>query len=103
MRLAALGVTGMLPLALSAQSAPVQQVPGYCAYPSPPLLDEASLHALGVTMVEELARYMNDAQAYSQCLYATKQQLNEEISRYLEHYHGTENNRPDGALIIDAE
>lgn len=102
MRLAALSVTGMLPLALSAQSAPVQQVPGYCAYPSRPLLDEASLHDLGLTMGEELARYMNDAQAYSRCLDATKQQLNEEISRYLEQYHGIENGAPSGAST-DAE
>lgn len=103
MRLAALSVTGVLPLALSAQPASVQQVPGQCAYPARPLLDEASLHALGLTMGEELGRYMNDAQAYSQCLDATKQQLNVEISRYLEQYQGVENNRPDGALTTDAE
>jgi len=77
----------MLPLSSHAQPAPVQQVPGHCIHPSRPLLDEASLHALDLTMGEELARFMNEAQAYSQCLDATKQQLNEEISQYLEQYY----------------
>ena len=66
MCLASLILGGTLPLALSAQPAPVQQVLGQCIYPSRPLLDEASLHALGLTMGEELSRYMNDAQAYTQ-------------------------------------
>lgn len=103
MCLASLILGGTLPLALSAQPAPVQQVPGQCIYPPRPLLDEASLHALGLTMGEELSRYMNDAQAYTQCLDATKQQLNEEISRYLEHYQQTNSDRPNDALINNAE
>lgn len=87
---------------MNAQPAQVQQVPGQCIYPSRPLLDEASLRALGLTMGEELGRYMNEAQAYSQCLDATKRQLNDEISRYLEQYRETENDLPDGAST-DAE
>ena len=54
-------------------------------------------------MGEELSRYMNDAQAYTQCLDATKQQLNEEISRYLEHYQQTNSDRSNKALINNAE
>ena len=34
-------------------------------------------------MGEELARFMNEAQAYSQCLDATKQQLNSEVDQYM--------------------
>lgn len=78
-------------------------MPGHCIYPSRPLLDEASLHALGLTMGEELSRYMNDAQAYSQCLDATKQQLNTEITQYLEQYRKTKNDDLDGALTTNAE
>lgn len=79
------------------------QVPGQCIYPSRPLIDEASLQALGLTMGEELGRYMNDAQAYSQCVEATKQQLNEEINRYLKEYRGTESHPQNGGWITDEE
>lgn len=79
------------------------QVPGQCIYPSRPLLDEASLQALGLSMAEELGRYMNDAQAYSQCLDITKQQLNTEIHRYLEEYRRLESHRQNGAWGTNAE
>ena len=79
------------------------QVPGQCIYPSRPLIDEASLQALGLTMGEELGRYMNDAQAYSQCVEATKQQLNKEINRYLKEYRGTESHPQNGGWITDEE
>lgn len=79
------------------------QVPGQCIYPSRPLLDEASLQALGLTMGEELGRFMNDAQAYNQCLEATKQLLNEEINRFLDEYRRTEGHPQNGAWITDAE
>lgn len=92
-----------MPLPLSAQPAPVPQVPGQCIYPSRPLLDEASLQALGLTMGEELGRYMNDAQAYSRCVEATKQQLNIDIHRYLEEYRRTESHPRNGAGITDAK
>ena len=85
-RLACLLLLGVLPFPANAQPAPVQQVPGNCIYPSQPLLDEASLHALDLTMGEELARFMNEAQAYSQCLDATKQQLNSEVDQYMQQY-----------------
>lgn len=85
-RLAFILLLGISPLPLNAQSAPVQQVPGHCIYPSQPLLDEASLLALDLTMGEELARFMNEAQAYSQCLDATKQQLNSEVDQYMQQY-----------------
>jgi len=85
-KLAFLVVAGLLPLSTHAQPAPVQQVPGHCIYPSQPLVDEASLHALDLTMGEELARFMNEAQAYSQCLDATKQQLNSEVDQYMQQY-----------------
>lgn len=86
MKLASFVLAGMLPLSSPAQPAPVQQVSGHCIHPPRPLLDETSLHALDLTMGEELARFMNEAQAYSQCLDATKQQLDDEISWYLEQY-----------------
>ena len=86
MKLASLVVAGLLPLSTHAQPVPVQQVPGHCIYPSRPLLDEASLLALDLTMGEELARFMNEAQAYSQCLDATKQQLNSEVRQYVKQY-----------------
>ncbi len=92
-----------MPLSLGAQPAPVPQVPGQCIHPSRPLIDEASLQALGLTMGEELGRYMNDAQAYSQCLEATKQQLNTEIHRYLEEYRRTESHPQNRKWITDAE
>lgn len=85
-RLAFLLLLGISPFPVNAQPAPVQQVPGHCIYPSQPLLDEASLHALDLTMGEELARFMNEAQAYSQCLDATKQQLNSEVDQYMQQY-----------------
>lgn len=54
-------------------------------------------------MGEELGRFMNDAQAYSQCLEATKQLLNEEINRFLDEYRRTEGHPQNGAWITDAE
>lgn len=79
------------------------QVPGQCIYPSRPLLDKASLQALGLTLGEELGRYMNDAQAYGECVEVTKQQLNEEISRYLEEYRRMESHPQIEARGTDAE
>lgn len=71
------------------QSARIQQVPGFCIPPDRPLLDDGSLEVLGLTMGEELTRYMNEAQSYSLCLDHTKQQLYDEINQYLEQYRET--------------
>lgn len=78
-------------------------MPGQCIYPSRPLLDEASLQILGLTIGEELGRYMNAAQAYSHCLDITKQQLNTEIHHYLEEYRRSESHRQNGARGTNAE
>lgn len=72
-----------------AQSAPVAQIPGLCVPPSPPLLDEVSLEILETTEGQELSRYMDEAQAYSLCLDATKQQLYAEVNDYLEQWRET--------------
>lgn len=78
-----------LPVRADEPTRRVAQVPGYCIPPDRPLLDEASLEILDLTMGEELTRYMNEAQSYSLCLDATKQQLYAEINGYIEQYQAT--------------
>lgn len=73
------------------QPSTLHQVPGYCIPPERPLLDAASLQILDLTMGEELARYMNEAQAYGQCLDDTKRRLNNEVNQYLKQYRGSAN------------
>ena len=72
-----------------AQSSSVVQIPGLCVPPAPPLLDEGSLEILETTEGQELSRYMDEAQAYSLCLDATKQQLYAEVNNYLEQWRET--------------
>jgi hypothetical protein len=87
----ALLLCAILPLSAAAQAGRAQQVPGYCIPPDRPLLDAVSLQTLGLTLGEELTRYMSEAQSYSLCLDATKQQLYDEINQYLEQYRASVN------------
>lgn len=73
-------------LPVFAQSALTAQTPGLCIPPDRPLLDETSLQQLGLTTGEELARYMNEANAYIFCLEETRKQVSEEVKIYLEQW-----------------
>lgn len=64
----------------------MEQVPGSCREPEPPLSDDASLQLLGLTLGAEYSRYFDDAQAYLTCLERTKFDYVEVVRRHGEEY-----------------
>ncbi|WP_265501295.1 hypothetical protein [Paracoccus beibuensis] len=50
----------------------MEQVPGACREPGPPLSDPASLERLGLTLSQEYDRYFSDATRYFMCLDQTR-------------------------------
>jgi len=67
----------------------MEQVEGACRQPDPPLSNQVSLNALGVTRRQEFVRYFDEANAYLMCLERTKFSFVEEVRRYSETFRDT--------------
>lgn len=63
-------------------SARVDQIEGACREPEPPLVDPASLAALGLSRREEYVRYFDEANAYLMCLERTRLRFIEDVRRH---------------------
>lgn len=61
---------------------PMEQVPGACREPDPPLSDPASLQVLGLTLGEEYDRYFSDATRYFMCLDKTRADFFETVKQH---------------------
>lgn len=71
------------------QNQPLPQMLGFCVEPEEPLMDDMSLEILEMSRGEELARYMNEVQAYSHCLGETQNQIARKVKAYLDEYQKT--------------
>lgn len=67
------------------------QVPHYCIPPQEPILDQASLDYIGISLAGEFSRYFNDANAYIVCLDRSHTETVQRVREYGDLYRSIVN------------